>query len=135
MSEEKTNQKEGQQVDFTQMQSFEDFCKAQNIDPTQLPGVDNLPEQFRAPLLAVYRLMVGVSAVNGGKKADFTKDTPKYFPWARVLSSGSGFDFSYSDCRYDFRDSRVGSRLCTDDSDKTMHVFNVLNEDYKTWLI
>ena len=135
MAKKQTNQKEDQPVNFREMQSFEDFCKAQNIDPTQLPGVDNLPEEFRAPLLAVYRLMVGVSAVNGGKKVDFTKDTTKYFPWARVLSSGSGFVFSCSVCAYDLRFSSVGSRLCTDDSDKTMHVFNVLNEDYKTWLI
>ena len=135
MSEEKTTQKEDQQVDFTLMQSFEDFCKARGIDPTQLPGVDNLPEEFREPLKAVYRLMVGCSAVMGGKKVDFTKDTEKYFPWARVRSAGSGFGFSYSYSYCDYRFSYVGSRLCTDNSDKTMHVFNVLNEDYKTWLI
>lgn len=121
--------------DFTKMQSFEDFCKARNIDPTQLPGVDNLPEEFREPLVAVYRLMVGVSAVNKGKKADFTKDTDRYYPWARVLSSGSGFGFSSSHSNYAYRSSDVGSRLCTDHPDKTMHVFNVLNEDYKKWLI
>ena len=87
MTKEKINPKEDQQkVDFTQMQSFEDFCKARNIDPTQLPGVDNLPEEFREPLIAVYRIMVGVSAVNEGKKVDFTKNTDKYFAYARVLS-------------------------------------------------
>jgi len=136
MAKAKTNPKEDQQkVDFTQMQSFEDFCKARNIDSTQLPGVDNLPEEFREPLIAVYRLMVGVSAVNEGKKADFTKDTDKYYPWARVLSSGSGFDFSLSGSCFGHRVSDVGSRLCTDDPDKTMHVFKVLNDDYKKWLI
>jgi hypothetical protein len=135
MTNAKTNQKEDQKLDFTQMQSFEDFCAARNIDPTQLPGVDNLPEEFREPLIAVYRLMVGVSAVNGGKKADFTKDDAKYFPWATVLSSGSGFGFSDSISDCDDRSSCVGSRLCTDNPDKTMHVFNVLNDDYKTWLI
>lgn len=136
MTKEKATKKEDQQkVDFSEMQSFEDFCKARNIDPTQMPGVDNLPEEFREPLKAVYRLMVGVSAVNEGKKADFTKDTAKYYPWARVLSSGSGFGFSCSYSGYVLRRSDVGSRLCTDDPDKTMHVFNVLNEDYKKWLI
>jgi len=136
MEKAKTNPKEDQQkVDFTQMQSFEDFCKARNIDPNQLPGVENIPEEFREPLIAVYRLMVGVSAVNEGKKVDFTKDTAKYSPWARVLSSVSGFDFSVSASYYDLRLSGVGSRLCTDDPDKTMHVFKVLNDDYKKWLI
>jgi hypothetical protein len=136
MTKEKINPKEDQQkVDFTQMQSFEDFCKARNIDPTQLPGVDNLPEEFREPLIAVYRIMVGVSAVNEGKKVDFTKNTDKYFAYARVLSSGSGFDFSNSSSHYVTRGSGVGSRLCTDSDDKTMHVFKVLNDDYKTWLI
>lgn len=136
MTKEKATKKEDQQkVDFREMQSFEDFCKARNIDPTQLPGVDNLPEFKRTANHAVYRLMVGVSAVNEGKKADFTKDTPKYYPWARVLSSGSGFVFSLSAYLCDGRRSRVGSRLCTNDPDKTMHVFNVLNEDYKKWLI
>jgi hypothetical protein len=136
MAKAKTNQKEDQQkVDFRQMQSFEDFCKARNIDPAQLPGVDNLPEEFREPLKAVYRLMVGVSAVNEGKKADFTKDTIKHYPWATVLSSGSGFDFSDSYTYCVNRSSHVGSRLCSDESEKAMHVFNVLNDDYKTWLI
>lgn len=54
------------EFNFRTLVSFEDFCNARNIDPTQLPGVDNLPEEFRAPLLAVYRIMVGVSAVNQG---------------------------------------------------------------------
>jgi len=131
----KAKKEEQIKPDFTQMQSFEDFCKARKIDPTQLPGVDNLPEEFREPLTAVYRLMVGISAVNEGKKADFTKDTDKYYPWATVLSSGSGFVFSYSGTGYDDRGSGVGSRLCTDHPDKTMHVFKILNEDYKKWLI
>ena len=135
MSSKKTTQKEDQEFDFTKMQSFEDFCASLGIDPTQLPGVDNLPEEFREPLKAVYRLMVGVSAVNEGKKADFTKNTTKYFTWAKVLSSGSGFDFSVSFSLFDFRYSSVGSRLCSDSDKKAMHVFKVLNDDYKTWLI
>jgi len=136
MSKEKTTKKEDQQkVDFTQMQSFEDFCKARNIDPTLLPIVDHLPEEFREELISVYRIMVGISAVNEGKKADFTKDTDKYYPWARVLSSGSGFDFSNSISGYGGRSSSVGSRLCSHDPKAAMHVFNVLNDDYKKWLI
>jgi hypothetical protein len=123
------------EFDFRQLKSFEDFCKARNIDPTQLPGVDNLPEELRAPLISAYRLMVAISAVNEGKKSDYTNDEPKWFPWARVLSSGSGFGFSDSAYRYGYRYSDVGSRLSTDDSEKSEHVFEVMQEDYKTWLI
>ena len=121
--------------DFKKLKSFEAFCKAENIDPIQLPGVDNLPEKFRKPLIAAYKIMVGVSAVNEGKKVNFTNDEPKYFPWARVNSSGSGFDFSLSSYDYVRRLTSNGSRLCSHTPEQTKHVFNVLNDEYKDWLI
>ncbi len=136
MTKKTEKQKNGGDVDYRSLDSFEALCAARGIDPEQLPDVSNIPEEFRGPLLSAYRLMVGVAAVMGGKKVDFTdSDTIKYFPWVRVNSSGSGFGFSYSSSIFDARYSYAGSRLCTDDPAKTEHVFNVLNEDYKKWLI
>ena len=126
-----------QALDFMAMESFEDLCKVENIDPTQLPGVDNLPEKLREPLIAAYKIMVGVSAANEGWEPDYTNIEPKYFPWAEVKhsSSGSGVVFSSSDYSSSSSDTAVGSRLVTKKSERTRHLFNILNKCYFTWLV
>lgn len=120
--------------DFRTIKGFEDACKKENIDPTKLPDVSMIPEEFRKPLLAVYKIMIGYKAVNNGWKVDYGNTNQlKYFPWARVLSSGFGFSYSCSD--YDFAFTSVGSRLCTDESDKAEHIFVNFNQEYKYfWL-
>ena len=124
------------EFDYKNITGFKEACESENIDPDQLPGVDNIPEEFRKPLIAAYKLMVGTKAVNKGFKVDYTDSNQiKHFPVARVLPSGSGFAFALSASNFGHATAYVGSRLLSEDSDKTMHVFENFKEEYKDWLL
>jgi hypothetical protein len=83
--------------DFKTIKSFEDACKKEGIDPTKLPDVSMIPEEFRGAIIAVYRLFIIYKAINNGWVADYTNNNQyKYYPWFQVNSSGSGFGFSVS---------------------------------------
>jgi hypothetical protein len=82
---------------FKTIKSFEDACKKEGIDPTKLPDVSMIPEEFRGAIIAVYRLFIIYKAINNGWVADYTNNNQyKYYPWFKINSSGSGFVFSFS---------------------------------------
>ena len=56
----------------------------------------------------------------------------KWFPYF-VLSSGCGF--SYSDYYYYFSNTVVGSRLCTDTSEKAIYIAEQFQEEYKEFFL
>ena len=122
------------EFDFREITSFEKACEAEKIDSNQLPGVENIPEEFREPLKAVYRLMVAHKAVNKGWTVDYAKvDQRKYCSWAWIKSSGSGFVFSFSDAFYDYANASVGSRLLSGSHEKESHIFEHFKNDYLIW--
>ena len=119
--------------DYTTIKSFEDACKALGIEPN-LPEVSNLPEDMQKPTVAAYKLMIIYKAINNGWKPDWSNsDEYKYFPWFRVLSSGFGFVVSF--CDYDFTDTTVGSRLCTDSSEKALYIARQFEQEYKDYFL
>ena len=87
------------------IKSFEDACKALNIDPNSIiNSTDNADD------IAYKKLKIITKALNEGWEPDWTNsDERKYFPWFN-LSSGSGL--SYDDCVNQYSYSNVGSRLC-----------------------
>ena len=130
----KKKENEVSEFDFRKITSFEKACESEGIDANQLPGVDNLPEEFREPLKSVYRLMVAHKAVNKGFTVDYAKvDQRKYCSWAWLQSSGSGFVFSNSSTLYDYTNTTVGSRLLSETDEKESHIFEHFPNDYMTW--
>lgn len=122
------------EFDFREITSFEKACEAEKIDSNQLPGVENIPEEFREPLKAVYRLMVAHKAVNKGWTVDYEKvDQRKYCSWAWIKSSGSGFVFSRSGTRCNCTYTVVGSHLLSDSHEKESHIFEHFKNDYLIW--
>jgi len=108
---EKKSAKNEPVFDFRTIKSFEDACTKENIDPTALPDVSMIPEEFAKPIVANYKLMIVFKAINNGWRPDWSKTSQwKYFPWYRVLSSG--FGFSNSGYNYVNTGASVGSRLC-----------------------
>ncbi len=136
MSTKENKSDDNKEFDYKKIKGFKEACESENIDATQLPGVDNILEEFRKPLIAAYKLMVGTKAVNKGFKVDYTnRNQLKHFPVARVLLSGSGFDFAFSVSNFDDTVVYVGSRLLSEDDDKAMHVFENFKEEYNDWLL
>jgi len=119
---------------FRTIKSFEDACAKENIDPTALPDVSMIPEDLRKPIISAYKLMIIFLAINNGWRPDWSKSSQwKYYPWYRVLSSGFGFSRS----GYDFVGTLtgVGSRLCTDTSEKAEYIAEQFQEEYKEYFL
>lgn len=122
------------EFDFRTIKTFEDACTRLGIDPSNLPDVSMIPEDLAKPIIAAYKLMIVYRAINNGWKPDWSdRDQYKYYPWLSVLSSG--FGFSYSNSFYDNSLSSVGSRLCTDTSEKAMYIANQFEAEYKDYFL
>ena len=128
MAKKSTNK--SKEFDFTTIKTFENACKKENIDPNILPDVSMIPVEFRKPIIVHYKLMIIYKAINNGWKPDWSNDNQyKYFPWFGVLSSGFGGSNSYFDCSYSL--TTVGSRLCTDTSEKAKYIAMQFEAEYK----
>jgi hypothetical protein len=126
--------KKDSKFDFRTIRTFEDACKKERINPEQLPELSSIPEGFRKPLLALYKLLIIYKAINNGWIPDWNDhDQYKYYPWFEVLSSGFGFSFSYYLC--DNSTTDVGSRLCTDTSEKAMYIAEQFEVEYKDYFL
>ncbi len=120
--------------DFRTIKSFEDACAKENIDPTALPDVSMIPEDLRKPIVSAYKLMIIFRAINNGWRPDWNKSSQgKYYPWYGVLSSG--FGFSGSRYIYDYTLTCVGSRLCTDTSEKALYIADQFKTEYQEYFL
>ena len=118
--------------DFKTIKSFEEACKRKNIDPTQLPIV--VVPELAKQVIAAYKLMVIFLAINDGWEADFNNwDQTKYYPWYRCLSSGFGFGISFY--YYSYADAAVGSRLCTNTSEKALYIAEQFKSEYEDFIL
>jgi hypothetical protein len=120
--------------DFRSIKTIEDAFKRTGNDSTKLPDVSMIPEKFRAQLTTCFLLMIVFEAINNGWEPDFSNQKqPRYYPWPWVLSSG--FGFSYSGFSYDYAITGVGSRLCTDTSEKAVYILEQFPDLWKSWLL
>jgi hypothetical protein len=125
--------KKAEKFDYKTIKSFEDACKALGIEPN-LPEGKGLLEEFVKPLTAAYKLMIIYRAINNGWKPNWGNSNEyKYYPWFGVLSSGFGFDGSDYDCTY--AATFVGSRLCTDSSEKALYIAKQFEQEYKNYFL
>lgn len=130
----KNEKKEAVNFDFRTIKTFEDACAHLNIDSANVPDLSMIPEEFRKPLLAAYKLMIIYKAINNGWKPDWSDyDQYKWLPWFGVLSSGSGFSVSCSDYYYSI--TTVGSRLCTDSSEKARYIAEQFEAEYVDYFL
>jgi hypothetical protein len=122
---------------YKNIKSFESACKALNLDPKSLPEVKNVPKKHQQAIIAHYKLITIVEAVNEGWSPNWNdSDEYKYYPWFKVTAtkkskSGSGLVYGRYDCFC--ADSIVGSRLCLQTREKAEYVakkFKKLYEQY-----
>lgn len=97
-------------MNYTDIKTFEDACKHQNIDPNNLPNVSALAPGMQKFILANYKLAIIAQALNNNKKADWSNwDEYKFTPWFEIEKTGAGFSFSLF--AYWCAHTVVGSRL------------------------
>jgi len=130
----KNEKKETVKFDFRTIKTFEDACKANRIT-TMLPDLSLLMDaDLRKPIVAAYKLMVIYKAINNSWRPDWSDDDQKkWFPWFGFLSSGSGF--SFSDSGYFCTHATVGSRLCTDSSEKARYIAEQFEAEYVDYFL
>lgn len=122
------------EFDYKTIKSFEDACAKEGIDPAVINMMTKIPAEFIKPIVAAFKLMVIYKAINNGWVPDWGKSNQyKYYPWYWVLSSGFGFVTSNYRCTA--TDASVGSRLCTDSSEKAMYIAKQFGEEYKDYLL
>jgi hypothetical protein len=120
--------------DFRTIKTVEDAFKKNGYDSTKLPDLSMIPEKFRTQLTTCFLLMVIFEAINDGWEPDFSNHNQgKYYPWPWV--SSSRFSFSRSDSYCDSTHTTVGSRLCTDTSEKALYILNQFPDMWKSWLL
>ena len=128
----KTTKKEVK-FDFKSIKTFADACKKLGIDP-KIPYISDIPEEFKKPMIAYYKLQVIYKVINNGWKPDWGNyNQYKYYPWYGVLSSGFGFSSSF--CIFDLTDAPVGSRLCTDSVEKALFIAQQFEAEYKDYFL
>ena len=124
-------------MEYTEIKTYEDACKAQEVDATALPDVSMLPAKHQKSIIAHYKLIIVVAAFNGCWTPDWSNTRQwKYEPWFRVVpdsSKPSGFGLSSNDYDNWNANSIVGSRLCFETSEQAEYAgtqFKELYEDY-----
>jgi hypothetical protein len=112
---------------FTEIRTFEDACDALSIDPDAVCVATDTKDEA-----AYKKLKVVIAAINQGWTPDWNNSNQrKWWPYF-VLSSG--FGFSLPGYRYDIADSRVGSRLCFETSEKAEYAGKQFTDLYKDFL-
>jgi hypothetical protein len=120
--------------DYTKIKTFEDAYKHLGLDPAKLPDVSDIPEEFRKPVIAGFKLMIIYQAINNGWKPDWSNYSQgKYYLWFEILSSG--FGFSCTSYLYDGTRTTVSSRLCTDTSEKALYIGKQFEAEYKDYFL
>lgn len=100
----------------SQIKTWQEAFAAKGINPEIMPDVSMLPEAYRKPQIALFKLHVVAEVLNEGWQPDYTDHgQPKYFPWFEVQANKatpSGFGLSCNVCDHWYANSLVGVRLC-----------------------
>ena len=128
----KKSTKDIPKFDYKTIKTFEDACKKLDLDPAKLPDVSGIQEEFAKPIIAAYKLLIIYKAINNGWIPNWgNRNQWKYYPWFEVLASGFGFSYSSYGC--DRTVTGVGSRLCTDSSEKAIYIGKQFEDEYKDY--
>ena len=120
---------------YTEIKTFEDACKAINVEPTIIPDFSLFPESDQQAMIAHAKLVIIAKAINGDWVPDWTNgEWDKYYPWFK-MGSPSGGGFSYDDCDNWHTTSIVGSRLCFESSEKAEYAGNQFEDLYKAYFV
>jgi hypothetical protein len=97
--------------------SYEDACKELGLNPEKLPIVEDLPEKDRKSIIAYYKLIIVIRALNEGWEASILSNERKYERkyWNYFYAPYGTYDGLVSDdadSACSSMTTSVGSRLC-----------------------
>lgn len=98
-------------MNYKEIKSYEDACKALNIQPISENAVVAFPKADRKSMLAYHKLTVIARALNEGWQPDWSnKNEYKYYPIFRYINAGLSYASTNSAASYTY--AYIGSRLC-----------------------
>lgn len=114
------------------IKTFEEACEKLGQHETKLPDVSALPEKYAKSIIAHFKLMVIIEAINNGWIPDWDdSNQAKYYPWFKM---GSGFGFSYADYVVWESDAYAGSRLAYETVEKALYGGKQFEDLYNDFL-
>jgi hypothetical protein len=120
---------------YTDIKTFEDACKAINVEPTIIPDFSLFPESDQEAMIAHAKLVIIAKAINGDWVPDWTNSKwDKYYPWFE-MGSPSGGGFSCDDDGTWDAVSCVGSHLCFETREKAIYAGKQFEDLYKAYFV
>ena len=120
---------------YTEIKTFEDACKAINVELTIIPDFSLFPESDRQAMIDHAKLVIIAKAINGDWVPNWKDyDQYKYYPWFE-MGSPSGGGFSCHDDDYWNASSGVGSRLCFETREQAKYAGKQFEDLYKSYFV
>lgn len=120
-------------TDFKNFKTFDDLCRAAGTTESEFNKKWD-PTIFDPSTIAFERLKVLTRAYNQDWPFNaYDTNQRKWYPWFEVLSSGFGFSYTYYG--YDYSGTDVGSRLCTNTSEKALYIGKQFEDLYKDYFL
>lgn len=121
--------------DHTEFEKYEDACKFFNLDPNVVPGTEGLKENLKAPLVAVYQLMVVSEAIRQGwvpNYDNYNQDKYENIVDLDVTDEDpAGFRFWVSNYTYTDTRSVLGPLLAQETPEKSKYLFTQFSDLHK----
>lgn len=119
-----------------QIKTWQEAFEKKGMDMNIMPDVSMLPEAYRKPQIALFKLHVVAEVLNEGWVPDYSEKNcnTKYEPWFEVIPSEdkpSGSGLSYNDCGSWHSISFVGVRLCYKDRNTAEYAGTQFKELYE----
>ena len=117
------------EFDFRDIKTYEDAVAAEPVSED-----DRIFDTDQNWVVALKKLRHITKVING-KNVVFNwsdRNQPKWRPWFD-LSSGFGFGISFY--YYSYADAAVGSRLCTNTSEKALYIAEQFKSEYEDFIL
>ena len=121
-------------MDYKEIKSYADACKALGIQPLADEAFAALPKAERENIKAYHQLTVITRAINDGWEPDFTnREQRKYEPYAYTNTAG----LAYASTHYapSYTAAVIGSRLCFPDYDRAAFAVKTFNDLYLAYFL
>ena len=121
-------------MNYKEIKSYEDACKALNIEPLADEVFNALPKAERENVKAYHQLTVITRAINGGWEPDFSnREQRKYEPYMYTDNAGLACAPTLYAPSYTF--TYVGSRLCFPDYERAEFAVKTFYDTYKAFFL
>lgn len=121
-------------MNYKEIKSYQDACKALNIEPLSDEVFNAFPKAERENVKAYHQLTVITRAINEGWEPDFSNhEQRKYEPYMYINSAGLAYAYTLGAPSY--TSTNIGSRLCFPDYERATFAVRTFYDIYKAFFL